>query len=103
VGTVATLTMTNLQEQCNKLEGLVNSQIDPTSGLAINCRNCIHCEISSLGADFDKCLKCGGTYCDSVHIFPALYGKLCNCHSSWAPRQKTIFELIGDRIRNLLQ
>ena len=94
--------MTNLQQQRAQLEGLVNTQIDPTSGLPINCRNCIHCNRSTVGVEFDKCLKSGGAYCEFVHSFPSLHGNLCVSYSAWAPRQKSILELICDRIRKML-
>lgn len=94
--------MTNLQQQRAKLEGLVNSQIDSTSGLAINCHNCIHCQRSHLSVAYDICMKSGGNYCELVHKFPRLHGHLCKNYSAWAPRQKTILELIMNRIRMLL-
>lgn len=80
----------------------VSSQIDPTSGLAINCHNCIQCERSNLGVDYDKCMKCGGVYCEFVHEFPSKYGRFCHNYSAWSPRQKSIFELIRDKIRKML-
>ena len=94
--------MTNLEQQRAQLEGLVNTQIDPASGLAINCRNCIHCDVSTVGSEFNKCLKTAGIYCEFVHKFPSVHGHLCYNYSSWAPRQKSILELIGDRIRKML-
>ena len=94
--------MTDLEQQRAQLEGLVNTQIDPTSGLAINCRNCIHCDISTVGSEYNKCLKTAGAYCELVHKFPSVHGHLCYNYSSWAPRQKSILELIGDRIRKML-
>ena len=94
--------MTNLEQQRAKLEGLVNTQIDPSSGLAINCRNCIHCQKDSLGGEFNKCMKCGGDYCSLVHKFPSVHGHICYNYSAWAPRQKSILELIGDKIRKML-
>jgi hypothetical protein len=80
----------------------MNNQIDPDSGLAINCRNCAHCDKSGLGAYFDKCLKSGGQYCSFIHEYELSYGHICRNYSSWAPRQKNIFELIADRIKSLL-
>ncbi len=80
----------------------MNNQIDPTSGLAINCRNCIHCDKSTYNSGLDKCLKAGGQYCELVHEFSRNYGHICRNYSSWAPRKKTIIELIGDKIRKLL-
>ena len=77
-------------------------QIDPVSGLAINCSECIHCEISKLGSNYNICKKCGA-YCEFVHSYPSAYGELCNRYSSWAPRKKSIIELIGDKIRKLLE
>ena len=94
--------MNDLQQQRNKLEGLVDNQIDSASGLAINCRNCVHCEIGSL-CRYDKCLKTGGEYCELVHRFPRIYEHLCRNHSSWSPRQKSILELLSDKIRKLLE
>ena len=94
--------MTNLEQQRAQLEGLVNNQIDPTSNLPINCRNCIHCEHDRLGAAYDRCMKSGGAYCEFVHRFPSLHGNLCQNYSAWSPRQKSILELIGDRIRKML-
>jgi hypothetical protein len=81
----------------------VNSQIDPTSGLAINCQNCIHCDRSEFGSRHHKCLKSGGAYCGFVQQFPQLYGHICRNYSAWSPRQKSIFELIGDKIRKMLE
>jgi hypothetical protein len=80
----------------------MNNQIDPTSGLAINCRNCDHCSISCHGAYFDKCLKAGGSYCGLIHKYPEIYRNICINYSSWTPRKKTIMELLGDKIRKLL-
>lgn len=94
--------MTNLEQQRAQLEGLVNTQIDTASGLAINCRNCIHCDRSSLGVQFDKCMKSGGDYCDFIQRFTALHQHICYKYSAWSPRQKSIFELIGDKIRKML-
>ena len=94
--------MSDLQEQRAKLEGLVNPQIDPSSNLPINCRNCIHCKKSDVGVEFDKCMKSGGTYCNLVQEIPSVYGNLCRNYSSWYPRQKIILELIGDKIRKML-
>ena len=94
--------MNTLEQQRAQLEGLVNTQIDLASGLAINCHNCIHCERSYAGAAFDRCMKSGGAYCDFVHRFPSIHGNLCQNYSAWAPRQKSILELIGDRIRKML-
>ena len=94
--------MTNLQQQRVKLEGLVNTQIDPVSGFAINCRNCIHYERSSVGVEYGKCAKSGGTYCNLIHQFPENYEHICLNYSAWYPRQKSIFELIGDKIRKVL-
>lgn len=81
-----------------------NNQIDHTSGLAINCRNCIHCERSPYGsaAGLDKCMKSGGDYCELIHSYPNLSGHICKNYSSWAPREKTILELISDKIRKML-
>lgn len=78
------------------------NQIDSTSGLAINCRNCEHCEPNRVGVQYDTCKKTGGIYCDFVHQFPRLYGHLCKNYSSWTPRRKSIFELIYDRIYKFL-
>jgi hypothetical protein len=94
--------MTNLQQERAKLEGLLNNQIDPASGLAVNCRNCIHCDKDSLGSSFDRCLKCAGAYCELVHKFPSVHGYLCRNYSAWSPRQKSILELLSDRIRSIL-
>lgn len=94
--------MTNLEQQRAQLEGLVNTQIDPTSGLPINCHNCIHCDRSTVGSEFNKCLKTAGIYCEFVHKFPTVHGHLCYNYSSWSPRQKSILELIGDKIRKML-
>ena len=94
--------MTNLEQKRAQLEGLIDTQIDSASGLAINCRNCIHCCKSSNGIEFDKCLKSGGDYCNLVNQFPRLYNHICMNYSSWSPRQKSILELIGDRIRKML-
>jgi hypothetical protein len=80
----------------------MNVQIDPDSGLAINCRNCAHCDKSGLGPDFDKCLKSGGQYCSFIQEYTLLHGHICRNYSAWAPRQKSIFELIADRIKSLL-
>lgn len=79
--------MNDIQEQRKKLEGLVNPQIDPTSGLAINCHNCIHCERSDSGVQYDKCLKSGGRYCEFIHSYPSLHGHICRNYSSWSPRK----------------
>ena len=94
--------MNTLEQQRAQLEGLVNNQIDPASNLPINCRNCIHCERDRLGVSYDKCMKTGGEFCELVHMFPTLYGHLCHNYSAWAPRQKSILELIGDKIRKML-
>ena len=94
--------MKTLEQQRAQLEGLVNTQIDPSSNLPINCRNCIHCEKHSWGSAFDRCMKSGGAYCDFVHQFPSIHGNLCQNYSAWAPRQKSILELIGDKIRKML-
>jgi hypothetical protein len=80
----------------------MNNQIDPDSGLAINCRNCAHCDKSGLGADLDRCLKSGGNSCSMVQEYTLLFGHICRNYSSWAPRQKNIFDLIADRIKSLL-
>jgi hypothetical protein len=93
--------MNDLQQRA-RLESLVSNQIDPASGLAINCHNCIHCERSSCGAAYDKCRKSGGNYCQFIQQFPLIHGHLCKNYSAWAPRQKTILELISDRIRKML-
>ena len=93
--------MNNLQEQRLKLEGLVNNQIDPYSGLAINCHNCIHCQRNRFDSQYDICMK-SGKYCSVVHSFPSINGHLCRNYSAWAPRQKTILELIFDRFRKML-
>lgn len=82
--------MKNLQEQRHKLEGLINNQIDPTSSLSINCHNCDHCKRSSFSVEYDRCMKTGGSYCESVHKYPSIYGHLCNNYSSWTPRKNTI-------------
>lgn len=55
-----------------------------------------------MGSQYDICMKVGGMYCELVHKFPQLYGHLCKNYSAWAPRQKTILELIMDRIRKML-
>ena len=94
--------MINLQEQRAQLEGLVNTQIDPSSGLAINCQNCIHFERSSVGVEYGKCMKSGGSYCNLIHQFPSNYEHICLNYSAWSPRQKSILELIGDKIRKML-
>ena len=96
------MTEKTLQQQRAKLEGLVDTQIDPVSGLAINCRNCIHCYKSSFGPGLDKCMKSGGTCCDVIHQFPRSHGHICHNYSSWSPRQKSILELISDKLRLLL-
>ncbi len=80
----------------------MNNQIDPASGLAINCRNCDHCDKSSYNSDIDKCLRAGGSYCNLIHMFPRLYEHICCNYNSWTPRKKTIIELLGDKIRKLL-
>jgi len=77
----------------------MNNQIDSDSGLAINCRNCTHCDKSGFGSDLDRCLKSGGHLCSMVQV---LFGHICRNYSAWAPRQKSIFELIADRIKSLL-
>jgi hypothetical protein len=79
----------------------MNNQIDPTSGLAINCRNCDHCSKGDL-AFYDMCLKAGGSYCGLIHKYPKIYQNICRNYSSWTPRKKTIMELLGDKIRKLL-
>lgn len=89
--------MNNLQKQLHEFENLDNPQIDPTSGLAINCHNCIHCI-----PEYDKCLKTGGQYCSTVIEFPSVYGRICRNHSAWAPRNKSILELLTDKIRSIL-
>lgn len=94
--------MNELQQQRAKLEGLVDTQIDSASGLAINCRNCIHCNKSSFDSGLDKCMKSGGGYCNVIHQFPQLHGHICHNYSSWSPRQKSILELISDKLRLLL-
>ena len=94
--------MTDLEQQRAQLEGMVNTQIDPASGLAINCHNCIHCNHSPYGVDLDKCMKAGGTFCNLVHLYPLIHKDICMNYSAWAPRQKSILELIGDRIRKML-
>jgi len=93
--------MDSLQKQRQELEKLVNSQIDPTSGLAINCRNCIHCNRDVSPLD-DVCMKAGGEYCSHVIEFPSLYGNICRNHSAWSPRNKSILELLTDKIRSIL-
>ena len=80
----------------------MNVQIDPDSGLAINCRNCTHCDKSQFGSSLDKCLKSGGQYCSFIHEYQATFGHICRNYSAWAPRQKSIFELIADRIKSIL-
>lgn len=95
--------MNELQQQRAKLEGLVDTQIDSGSGLAINCRNCIHCHKSSSGPGFDKCMKSGGDYCEFIHQFPHLHSHICHNYSSWSPMQKNILELLADKIRKILQ
>ena len=94
--------MTNLEQQRAQLEGMVNSQIDSTSGLPINCHNCIHCKRSTVGVEFDKCLKSGGNYCEFIHQYPEYHKHTCYNYSAWSPRQKSIPELIGDKIRKML-
>lgn len=94
--------MNDLQQQRAQRESLVSNQIDSASGLAINCHNCIHCQRSNLSAAYDICMKIGGKYCQLVHKLPQLHGHLCKNYSGWAPRQKTILELISDRIRKML-
>lgn len=94
--------MNNLEQQRAQLEGLIDTQIDSDSGLAINCRNCIHCERSTVGSNFDKCMKSGGNYCEFIHQYPEFHKHTCHNYSSWSPRQKSIFELIGDKIRKML-
>ena len=82
-----------------------NLQIDPASGLAINCHNCIHCDRTQsyiIGPAYGRCMKVGGYYCSVVHNFPENFGHLCNNYNSWAPREKTIRELISDKIRKML-
>lgn len=85
-----------------------NLQIDPASGLAINCHNCIHCARSITDVNLDKCLKAGGVFCGIVHLYPSCFGNLCKRYSAWAPRppkpprKKTIRELISDKIRKML-
>lgn len=94
--------MNNIQSERERLEKMVNNQIDPVSGLAINCSNCIHCEkIYSAGTDMSICIKCN-TFCRIVHLFPTVYGSKCTNHSAWAPREKSIFELIIAKIRKFL-
>jgi hypothetical protein len=93
--------MDNLQKQLQELENLNNPQIDPTSGLAINCRNCIHCK-RGFTSYYDECMKAGGYYCSHVIGIPALFGNICRNHSAWAPRNKSILELLTDKIRSIL-
>jgi hypothetical protein len=81
---------------------MTTNQIDSTTGLAINCHNCIHCSHSVLSPEYDICKKTGGDYCSLVHTYPSIYGNLCNNYSAWAPRQKTILELISDKIRKFI-
>lgn len=96
--------MNELQQQRAQLERLVNTQIDPVSGFAINCRNCIHCHKNSNNVPgLDKCMKSGGDYCNLVHQFPRLYNHICMNYSAWSPRQKSIIELLADKIRKILQ
>lgn len=87
--------MNNLQQQ-------PENQIDPVSGLAINCRNCIHCAPNDISVGFDKCKKGGGSYCVYVHMYPMNHN-YCNNYSSWSPRNKTISELIYDWISKMLK
>lgn len=94
--------MANLQEQRAKLESLLDNQIDCVSGLPINCHNCVHSKHHSRDVSFDQCMKCGGIYCKAVHNYPSLYGHLCKNYSAWSPRQKSILELISDKIRKIL-
>lgn len=94
--------MNNLEQQRAQLEELIDTQIDSASGLAINCRNCIHCERSSVGVQFDKCMKSGGNYCEFIHQYPAFHKHTCHNYSAWSPRQKSILELIGNKIRKML-
>ena len=95
--------MNELQQQRAKLEGLVDIQIDSTSGLAINCRNCIHCCKSINGPGFDKCMKSGGNFCEFIRDYPQFHKHICDNYSSWSPRQKSILELLADKIRKILQ
>jgi hypothetical protein len=81
---------------------MTTNQIDSSSGLAINCHNCIHCDRSALGVEFDKCKKSGGSYCENIQNRPLLYGHICKNYSAWAPRKKTILELISDKIRKFI-
>jgi hypothetical protein len=77
-------------------------QIDPVSGLAINCHNCIHCSHSVLSPEYDICKKTGGVFCNIVLSYPSIYENLCNNYSAWAPRRKTILELISDKIHKFI-
>jgi hypothetical protein len=87
---------------------MTNTQVDPTSGLAINCHNCVHCDRRDDDPHYDRCMKCGGVHCSSVHMCPKLFGELCYNYSAWSPRppkppkQKSILELISDKIRKML-
>jgi hypothetical protein len=81
---------------------LVDTQIDTSSGLSINCHNCIHCKRSSVDVEYDKCMKSGGSFCNLIHQFPENYEHICLNYSAWSPRQKSILELIGEKIRKML-
>lgn len=84
---------------------MTNTQVDPTSGLAINCHNCVHCDRRNADPYYDQCMKCGGVPCNFVHMYPKLFAKLCYNYSAWSPRppkQKSILELISDKIRKML-
>ena len=94
--------MNDLQRQKLKRS---NAQIDPTFGLAINCHNCVHCHRGDDNPYYDKCMKCGGVECSSVHMYTTVFGSLCYNYSAWSPRppkQKSILELISDKIRKML-
>jgi hypothetical protein len=95
--------MDTTEKQRQELENMVNSQTDPTSGLAINCRNCIHCKHKYVSTSYyDECMKAGGYFCSHVIGIPELFGNICRNHSAWAPRNKSILELLTDKIRSIL-
>lgn len=48
-------------------------------------------------------MKSGGGYCNVIHQFPTVYTHICVNYSSWSPRQKSILELLADKIRKILQ
>lgn len=94
--------MDNLQKQRQELDNMNNPQIDPTSGLTINCHNCIHCNRSNIKPYYDECMKAYGMYCYIVIGFPSDFGHICRNYSAWSPRNKSILELLTDKIRSIL-